>query len=279
MSPLRSISALPIVGLTPASIGAERPTFEWVDPSKLFIEDRYQRNIAEKSIRLIRKIVETWDWSRMKPPICARDAEGRLFVVDGQHTATAAASHPAIEKIPVMILDLATVENRASAFIGHNRDRVAMTPMQLHHAALAAGDELAVAVGEACVKAGIIIRKTPPSNGEFKLGETVAVAAIMKVVEQKGVAGGARVLGILREADRAPISALEIKATYQLLYDKDWAGQFEDFDLVTIIRSKQPEQWRAVAEMKVRKGMKMPEWRAVAIAWFTAVPKKRRAGV
>jgi hypothetical protein len=83
-------------------------------------------------VKLIRKIVQTWDWSRMKPPICARDESGRLFVVDGQHTSIAAARHPGIKKIPVMIVNVDTVEGRASAFIGHNRDRVAMTSMQLH---------------------------------------------------------------------------------------------------------------------------------------------------
>lgn len=274
---LRQVKALPMAGIEPAGIQTSKPRFEWVRPTDLFIEERYQRNIAEKSITLIRRIVQGWDWSRMKPPICARSEDGKLFVVDGQHTAIAAASHPGIEKIPVMIVDGVTVEDRASSFLGHNRDRVAITPMQMHYAALAAGDEIALAMAEACKKAGVVIRKSPPPNGTFKDGETVAVGGIRHIVTKKGAVGGARVLKILNDANRAPISAQEIKAVAALLWDADWKDQIDDFDLATIIRSKQPEAWAGFAESKVRKGMKMPLWRAIAIAWFTAAPKRRKS--
>ena len=273
---LRKITPMAIQGIQIAPGTNSKPICEWVDPTTLFIEDRYQRDIGKKSVTLVRRIIQGWDWGRMKPPICAKDAAGRLFVVDGQHTAIAAASHPDVDTIPVMVIDLAEVTDRASAFIGHNLDRVAMTSMQLHYASLTAGDEVALAMDAACQKAGCVIRKFPPPNGNYAEGETVAVKALEAMVKRKGVNGGARVLGILKGADRAPISALEIKATFELLYDADWKDQFSDFDLTTIIRSKQPDQWIAVAESKVRKGMKMPLWRAVAIAWFSAVPKKRK---
>ncbi|HBJ84598.1 MAG TPA: hypothetical protein DDZ88_12150 [Verrucomicrobiales bacterium] len=274
---LKPIRPLSIQGLKPATDVGAGPTFAWVKPTDLIIEDSYQRNISEKSITLIRKIVQGWEWARMKPPICARDASGCLFVVDGQHTAIAAASHPAIETIPVMIIEMATVEDRASAFIGHNRDRVAMTAMQIHYASLAAGDPVAVAMDEACRRAGVTIRKTPPANGIYKPGETVAVKAVEAVVTKKGAAGGARVLKVLVDAGRAPLSANEIKAVTALLYEPEWKDQVNEFDLATVIRSKQPDAWAGWAEANVRKGMPMALWRAIAIAWFKAVPKKRGA--
>ena len=254
---LRKIKALPINGIDIAPVKAVKPVCQWVKPADLFVEERYQRNIAENSITLIRKIIRNWDWGRMKPPICARDAEGNLFVVDGQHTAIAAASHPEIDKIPVMVLDLAGVANRASAFIGHNRDRLAMTPMQLYYAALAAGDEVAVAMAEACKRAGVSIRKSAPPNGIYQDGDTLAVGAIRDVVSKKGAPGGARVLKILKDVGRKPITAQEIKAVGGVLWNYNWLELVNEFDLATLIRSKAPDAWESLAETQVRKGMKM----------------------
>jgi hypothetical protein len=42
--------------------------------------------------------VANWDWRRFKPPVVARTATG-LEVIDGQHTAIAAASHPDVLQI------------------------------------------------------------------------------------------------------------------------------------------------------------------------------------
>ena len=272
---LRPIKPIAIAGVVPAEIGETIPAFEWVDPTTLMVEDSYQRSLAAKSVTLIRKIVSDWDWNRMKPPIVARNASGHLCVVDGQHTAIAAASHPGIEKIPVMIIESGAVSGRAAAFIGHNRDRVAMTPMQMHYAAVAAGDEIAVAVAEACRKTGVTILKVPPPNGFYKLGDTVAVASISSIVERKGVPGGSRVLKVLIDAARSPIRSDEVKAVSALLFEQDYAGQVSEFDLATVIRSKSADDWAAQAETRVRKGRKMPLWRAISIVWFQSLPKRR----
>ena len=99
---------------------------------------------------------------------------------------------------------------------------------------------------------------------------------MMKLVTRRDVAGCTRVLKILFNAKRAPVSALEINAVADLLWGKEWEGRFDDYDLTTVIRSKSPDQWRADAESKVRKGQTMAMSRAMAIAWFKVVPKKRR---
>lgn len=276
MSKLRAIAAIPMTGVMPGKVHGKMPRLVLVDPKTLFIEESYQRNLSERSIKLIRRIVAGWDWCKMKPPICA-EADGKMFVIDGQHTSIAAASHGSIAKIPVLLVDSLTTQDRAAAFIGHNRDRVAMTSSQLYYAALESGDEIAVAIDQACKKAGVTIVKSPPANGIFKEGETIAVSTIREVVANKGAAGGARILKILADAYRFPLSSGEIKAVYSLLYDKDWRGSFEDDDLVTTIRSRPVDVWAAHAESTVRKGMKMPLWRAIAIAWFKSVPKKRKA--
>src|SRR4051812_39902397 len=93
--------------ITPGGNTDIRHRFEDVDPTRLYVDDQYQRALSRKSHALIRKIVANWDWGRFKPPVVAEEEYG-FDVIDGQHTAIAAASHPGITKIPVMIIEAPT---------------------------------------------------------------------------------------------------------------------------------------------------------------------------
>ena len=87
----RSIKAIPLIGIEPKAIKTSPPAFGWADPLKLRVEDEYQRNLTKRSIALIRDIAETFSWLHIKPPVCARDKNGNLCVIDGQHTFKASA--------------------------------------------------------------------------------------------------------------------------------------------------------------------------------------------
>lgn len=274
-SKLRQVKALKISDILPGPLleSDDKPEFEWVDPSTLYVEERYQRNLGKKSISLIRKIVKDFSWSRFKPPVCAWGPDSKLFVIDGQHSAIAAASHPKISKIPVMVVSASSLKTRADAFMGHNRDRLAITPAQLFYSSVAAEEPVACALKKALDDTGCtVVRFNPPVWVE---GQTMASGTLMLLTERKGHAGAARVLKLLLDAKRAPITALEVSAVADLLWGKEWQGRFDDYDLATIIRGKSAEQWRATAESTVRKGQTMPMKRALAIAWFMKVPKRR----
>ncbi|MGO7815405.1 hypothetical protein ACC674_38205, partial [Rhizobium ruizarguesonis] len=58
-----------------------------------------------------------------------------LKVLDGQHTAIAAASNPHIDVIPVMIVDAEDTVSQAKAFIGQNTERLGVTTLQPDEAA------------------------------------------------------------------------------------------------------------------------------------------------
>lgn len=153
---LRPITAINCAGLTPSTPSSSGPIFEWVNPADLLVNEAYQRDLAERSIKLIRRIVQGWDWTKFKPPVCSLGDDG-MEVIDGQHTAIAAATHPGIDKIPVMIVETETVHDRAAAFIGQNMDRLGVTKMQLHKAAVAAGDEDALTIEQVCSRAGVTL--------------------------------------------------------------------------------------------------------------------------
>src|SRR5262249_42000175 len=102
-----------------------------------------------------------------------------------------------------------------------------------------------------------------------------AVGSIQLLAKQKGHAGCARVLKVLVDAGRAPVTALEIKAVAALFFDKDYAGAVKDADLTEVVKSKTPDQWLGFAEANVRKGRPMGLWKAVSIAWYHALPKRK----
>ena len=278
MTEIRTIRPLPLSEtlLAEASDPGAPPVIEFVDPRTLAVEDRYQRQLSERSVALIHRIVRQFDWRAFKPPIVARAADGTLMVIDGQHSAIGAASHPHVPLIPVVVVDGGAVEDRAQAFLRHNRDRVGMTPMQIHHAALAAGDEVAVAVDEACKRAGARVLRNPQSTS-MRVGDTMAVSTISTICKQRGVNFTARLLRILVEAGQAPIDALSIKAVFEILTDEAWKNTISGEALSVTIRSRPLGEWTEWAEINVRKGMKMPRSRALAQAWWSKTKKARAA--
>lgn len=211
------VSAIPeaavrnIVGISPnaddkpAILASAHPEMGAADPNTLMVEPAYQRDLSGSSIKLIRKIVNNWDWTKFKPPICARTEVG-LFVIDGQHTAIAAASHPEISSIPIMIVSADYIAERAAAFVSHNRDRLAMTPAQIFYGDLAAGDEAAKGIMEVIVTVGAAIPRLPPAKGEWKAGQISAIGELRAA--WKGVKRDKfeRILRIAVKTGAAPVS-------------------------------------------------------------------------
>lgn len=259
---LRPIEALAFPDLEIAPVATDAPCFEWVNPSELLVDETYQRNLSDRSIRLIRKIIENWDWARFKTPIVV-NTDGQLHVIDGQHTAIGAVTR-GIEKLPVMIVQAPEAKDRARAFVGHNRDRLTVTPNQIYFAELAAGDDDAVTINNVCERAGVKILKIPPAYGRFKVGETMAISGVRKLVSDHGAMNARQVLQTLVEAKCAPISADQIKATAELLLGKEYKG---------LIKPQQiSDAWRAWAGVvpdeaaQWAAARKLPLWRALVVA-------------
>lgn len=204
--PINTISklAMPVAGAP--------PTMLWVKPIDLHVDETYQRNLSRKSLALISKIIQNWNWAHFKCPIVVKDGDtGKPWVLDGQHTAIAAATHPDIELIPVMIVTAETLSDRARAFMGHNKDRIAVTPLQIHHTSVVAKDDEAIEIEAVCDASGVRILKAPPPRNIYAPGETIALGAIRWIVKKKGAAHAKLVLGALCASGRAPVRADEIK--------------------------------------------------------------------
>jgi hypothetical protein len=99
--------------------------------------------------------------------------EGTM-VLDCQHTAIAAASHPGIHEIPVLLVDAPEQRDQASSFVALNRDRIGITTAQMHAAAVVAGDRAALAIECVCEWAGVRVVNVQPGNG-LKPRDTMGV--------------------------------------------------------------------------------------------------------
>ena len=67
----RSISPLDLPDIVPGAPPTSAPEITQIKPTELLVDDAYQRNLSDKSLALIRRIVSGWDWRRFKPPVAA----------------------------------------------------------------------------------------------------------------------------------------------------------------------------------------------------------------
>lgn len=269
---LRPIRPLEFEGVKPSVPSTGLPELTWISPGDVLIDESYQRGLSEKSMKLIRHIIENFDWRRFKPPVVTWCEDG-LQALDGQHSLIAAASHPGIDKVPVLVVDAQAIADRASAFIGHNRDRIAVTPAQMHAAAVVACDPAALQIDRVCHEAGAVILRHNPGR-EFRAGETLAVGAVKALIERCGEEIAAEVLRILVASKSAPISAAQIMAVELLLVGADYQDQLEPSDLARLIESTGPHANREARLFAAEHCV--PKWRALAAVLFKGLKKTKR---
>lgn len=277
-SNIRVVVPVSIAGLVPGVPPTGLPIFENVKPTDLFVDPAYQRDINERGLTQIRRIIEGFDWTKFKPPICAyAEYEGStvLMVLDGQHTAIAAASNPHIDLIPVMIVEAEDTVCQAKAFIGQNTQRLGVTNLQLHQAALAAADEDALTLELTCASARVKLLRTPNSYTGDGSRQTIAVKQVETLIARRGRMTARQVLEVIADAERGPITATHIKAVELLLTDPDYADQISAEDLtiaiVDLLYTAEDEAKLFAVTHKVQL------WKALAITWFRKC-KKRRGG-
>lgn len=269
---VRSVTAIDLPGIVAGSAATARPEITWIAPTELLVDEAYQRNISEKGLRLIRRIVENFDWRRFKPPTCVWTSAG-LEVIDGQHTAIAAASHPDISEIPVVVVEAVELKDRAGAFIGINRDRLGITNMQLHSAAVVAGDAEAEAIERICIRASIRILKLPPSRGLYKPRDTVAVQAIGSLIKRAGEEQAYQILKVLADADCTPVTSAALRAVEELMTGDDYVGQFDPVDLSRAIVALGVDGEKEAAVFAATHCI--PKWRGLVAVWWKKVRKRR----
>ena len=272
---MRPIVPLIFTNIRPVNM-AGVPGVDWdlVAPTDIFVDESYQRELSRKSMTLIRRMVEGWSWAKFKAPTCVR-AGGQLRCIDGQHTATAAASHGGIPYIPVLVVSAPTLVEQADAFISHSRDRVVATPPQIHHAALAAGDKGALQLQRVCDLAGLRLVLSPKPPTAYRPGETIAIKNVRGVLSRRGDRLARDVLTALVQSGIAPIRGDDVQTADALLCEPDFNEGFDVERVAAALRDTDAKQRQDAEALAVAKGM--PMWKAMAAVLCRAKKSRPRA--
>ena len=217
---LRRIAALRLPDITPPAELGTRPELAWVAPAALFVDETYQREFSHRGRALVRRIAAGFNWARYKPPVVVRDRhDGAVVfhVIDGQHTAVAAASI-GIKSLPVFVVGADTLVDRARAFVGHNTDRIGVPTWSRFKALLAAGDEDACDIANVCARAGVRLRVFGRDSVVAE-GDCMAVGRIGRMIKRAGVLRARVVMEALRRGGCAPIDGVQIAAGEHVMMD------------------------------------------------------------
>ncbi|WP_295169740.1 DUF6551 family protein [uncultured Brevundimonas sp.] len=189
------------------------PEIQFLEPRQLVVNDDYQRELSRSSLRQIKNMAEGWDWSSFKAPNVARTDDPEIFeVVDGQHTAIAAATNGNIPFLPCLVMDADTLAAKAKGFIGINTNRLALTPVAIYTARVAAQEDEAIAVECAMSEAKVCLLALPPSNGQYMVGDTQAIGTMLTIAKSRGQDRLTLLLKIAVAARAAPVSSGLLKA-------------------------------------------------------------------
>jgi hypothetical protein len=252
---LRKVEAISDHRMTRAKVGP-RPEFAWLGLDQLVINGEYQRSLSERSVRAIRSIASKFDWGRLKA-LSVVAVEGGLYeVIDGQHTAIAAATHGGIPELPCLVTRDKSVQERAGDFVGINRDRVGMTPMQVFYGELAAGEEIATEVMRGVELAGGSIPRHPPTGQQYKVGQVIAISSLEKIAREGGPSRVKRVVSIGVAAKLAPMRGTAVRAISLLLWDSPLAGRLTDREIEMVFRIYKHKQIHELAKPKIARPKK-----------------------
>jgi len=195
----------------PATAFGARPKLEWLPVQKLAVDHRYQRTLdSDRSQALIARIAAKFRWSAFQAILATPRQKadgGGWLVLDGQHRV-AAAKLCGIDAVPSVVVDAASLEEQAAAFVQSNLDRVTVNPYALYHAKLVGGDEAAGEIARLCKRAGIAIPRKPLAADHIGAGETLALGTLAAILRQRGPAQAALAVGAVAEAYRDEPGAL-----------------------------------------------------------------------
>lgn len=179
-------SAKPLELTKPEDMGL-KPVLMWVPVDQIHVNETYQRPISTGAgQRVIKHIAQNFRWSFFTPLSITQREDGGYWVIDGQHR-TEAAKLLGIREIPAILVENLSLVDQAKAFSGINGKRVNVNQQALHHAMLAAGDELSLVIQRCCEEAGVVIPRYPKAVSSGLLpNETMCISTLKSIQKKHG---------------------------------------------------------------------------------------------
>lgn len=254
---------------------SDRPELQWIAVETLSLDVSYQRESSERAGRtLVKRIAAAWSWAKCAPLIVAPATADAYVVIDGGHRL-AAAKLAEISELPCYVLaDCADNVAQAEAFLALNRDRVGMTPLQLHIAALVAGDEQAAAIEATVSEGGARLCDRQYARAQQKPGELICVGAVRVALRECGREATTRAIRALTTAYAnvgGELTANLVKGVSRLIAGAQVS--VDDARLAAVISERSADDWDDRAALWA-KTMARPKAAAVAVVVGQAYDKK-----
>lgn len=160
------------------------PILRWLPIYCLRIDPTYQREILDRGKANVAQIAGAFNWNKFGTVIVAPCGDDLFAIIDGQHRTTA-ANLCGISHVPCQVID-ASAQEQAAAFAAINGNVTALSPMQIHHAKVAAGDEETTRLEAACKAADVRILRYPVPADKIGPGQTMAVKALRNAMRKHG---------------------------------------------------------------------------------------------
>lgn len=177
-----------------ASDIGQRPRLDWVDVALIDVDHNYQREVDGRSVQ---RILSGFRWDHFGAVVLAPQADGRFIVTDGQHRVKAAKLHPDITHVPALITSLDSTAAEAENFLIINRNRKAVSSIEIFWAGVASGDPATLRVRDCLARAGC---EVVASQAAYKVGHTSAVGAIGRALDRYGDRATTAALKIIQSA-------------------------------------------------------------------------------
>lgn len=157
-----------------------KPNLEWIDKQVLRVDPSYQRTMeSRRSQQLVERIAAEFDWMRFGLVTVTR----QNCIVDGQHRHGGALLRDDVTEVPCLVLPTDDAAEAARVFVSLNRDRVALTPLALFKAELAAGNKDALQIAAVCKAAGAEALTYPVQLSAMKPHQTQAISTLRAQVK------------------------------------------------------------------------------------------------
>jgi hypothetical protein len=220
------------------------PTLEVVPIEELSIDPSYQRSIENRaSQKLIREIAQRWHWGLCQPlVVSARDEGASLFVIDGQHRLEAARLRGDIDALPCVLVECDGAEEKAASFVQLNQHRRPLSALELFRAAIASGEEEAIAIAQAITAAGLSIAPHLTSVA-WKPGMVGNIGGIERAWRRHGPEVTVQALRILARAFDGEViqyAGTIFPGIVAVCANGDAVG------LVSLLRHRGQSQWRGL---------------------------------
>lgn len=154
------------------------PELQWRNKTTLKVDETYQRTMeSARSKKLVEKIAINFQWKKFGVLVITDTG----FIIDGQHRHGGAMLRVDIEHVPCLAHNI-DIKEAAGVFVGMNKDRVNMSPLQVFKSELVSGDLEAIRVQRAMDEAGVELIYKVVKRLDLKYNQTHSISTIRRQV-------------------------------------------------------------------------------------------------